>query len=56
MSDNHTRYRSIRSALSQMFFKKPIGYGAKQLEAQNYKQPWPNLAGNMPVPPPAIPF
>jgi hypothetical protein len=32
MSDNHTRYRSIRSALSQMFFKKPTGYGAKQLD------------------------
>jgi hypothetical protein len=31
MSDNHQRYRSIRSALSQMFFKEPKGYGAKQL-------------------------
>jgi hypothetical protein len=31
MSDNHQRYRSIRSALSQMFLTEPKGYGAKQL-------------------------
>lgn len=31
MSDNHQRYRSIRTALSQMFFGEPKGYGAKQL-------------------------
>jgi hypothetical protein len=31
MSDNHQRYRSIRTALSQMFFAEPKGYGAKQL-------------------------
>lgn len=31
MSDNHQRYRSIRSALSQMLFAEPKGYGAKQL-------------------------
>jgi len=31
MSDNHQRYRSIRLALSEMFFKEPKGYGAKQL-------------------------
>lgn len=31
MSDNHKRYRSIRTALSQMFFDEPQGYGAKQL-------------------------
>lgn len=31
MSDNHQRYRSIRTALSQMFLAEPTGYGAKQL-------------------------
>jgi len=31
MSDNHQRYRSIRTALSQMFLEEPKGYGAKQL-------------------------
>lgn len=31
MSDNHRRYSSIRSALSQMFAKEPKGYNAKQL-------------------------
>lgn len=31
MSDNHRRYRSIRTALSQMFLEEPKGYGAKQL-------------------------
>jgi hypothetical protein len=31
MSDNHQRYRSIRSALSQMFSNGLKGYGAKQL-------------------------
>jgi hypothetical protein len=31
MSANHYRYRSIRNALAQMFFKEPQGYGAKQL-------------------------
>lgn len=31
MSDNFYRYRSIRAALSQMIFKEPQGYGAKQL-------------------------
>jgi hypothetical protein len=31
MSDNHQRYRSIRTALSQMFLGEPKGYGAKQL-------------------------
>lgn len=31
MSDNHRRYSSIRSALSQMFIEKPKGYSAKQL-------------------------
>ena len=31
MSDNHQRYRSIRTALSQMFLGGPQGYGAKQL-------------------------
>jgi len=31
MSDNHRRYRSIRTALSQMYQKEPKGYGAKQL-------------------------
>lgn len=31
MSDNHRRYRSIRTALAQMYFKEPRGYSAKQL-------------------------
>lgn len=31
MSDNHRRYRSIRSALAQMYSKEPKGYTAKQL-------------------------
>jgi hypothetical protein len=31
MSDNHRRYSSIRSALSQMFVGEPKGYNAKQL-------------------------
>lgn len=31
MSDNHQRYLSIRTALSQMFLDEPKGYGAKQL-------------------------
>jgi hypothetical protein len=31
MSDNHKRYRSIRTALSQMFLDELQGYGAKQL-------------------------
>ena len=31
MSDNHRRYRSIRTALAQMYFKEPRGYTAKQL-------------------------
>lgn len=31
MSDNHRRYRSIRTALSQMYEKDPKGYSAKQL-------------------------
>lgn len=31
MSDNHRRYRSIRSALSQMYAKEPKGCNAKQL-------------------------
>lgn len=31
MSDNHQRYRSIRTALSQMFLEERKGYGAKQL-------------------------
>lgn len=31
MSDNHRRYRSIRTALSQMYVKEPQGYSAKQL-------------------------
>jgi len=31
MSDNHRRYRSIRTALTQMYVKEPKGYGAKQL-------------------------
>jgi len=31
MSDNHRRYSSIRSALSQMFGGEPKGYNAKQL-------------------------
>lgn len=31
MSDNHQRYRSIRTALAQMYFKEPKGYTAKQL-------------------------
>jgi hypothetical protein len=31
MSDNHRRYRSIRTALSQMFLDAPQGYGVKQL-------------------------
>ena len=31
MSDNHRRYSSIRTALSQMYPKEPKGYAAKQL-------------------------
>ena len=31
MSDNHRRYRSIRTALSQMYEKESKGYSAKQL-------------------------
>lgn len=31
MSDNHRRYSSIRTALSQMYAKEPKGYSAKQL-------------------------
>jgi hypothetical protein len=31
MSDNHRRYRSIRTALTQMYAKEPKGYSAKQL-------------------------
>jgi len=31
MSDNHRRYRSIRTALAQMYFKEPRRYPAKQL-------------------------
>ena len=31
MSDNHRRYRSIRTALAQMYLKEPRGYTAKQL-------------------------
>ena len=31
MSDNHRRYRSIRTALTQMYMKEPRGYSAKQL-------------------------
>ena len=31
MSDNHRRYRSIRTALSQMYEKEPKGDSAKQL-------------------------
>jgi hypothetical protein len=31
MSDNHRRYRSIRTALAQMYFREPKGYSAKQL-------------------------
>ena len=31
MSDNHRRYSSIRTALSQMYQKEPKGYTAKQL-------------------------
>ena len=31
MSDNHRRYRSIRTALAQMYLKEPRGYKAKQL-------------------------
>jgi len=31
MSDNHRRYRSIRTTLSQMYQKEPKGYSAKQL-------------------------
>lgn len=31
MSDNHRRYRSIRMALAQMYFKEPKGYTAKEL-------------------------
>lgn len=31
MSDNHRRYRSIRTALSQMYAKESKGYAAKQL-------------------------
>ena len=31
MSDNHRRYRSIRTTLSQMYQKEPKGYNAKQL-------------------------
>ena len=31
MSDNHRRYRSIRTALLQMYPKEPKGYAAKQL-------------------------
>ena len=31
MSDNHRRYRSIRTALAQMYLKEPKGYTAKQL-------------------------
>lgn len=31
MSDNHKRYRSIRTALSQLFLGEPKGYLAKQL-------------------------
>jgi hypothetical protein len=31
MSDNHRRYRSIRTALAQMYFKEPRGCTAKQM-------------------------
>jgi hypothetical protein len=31
MSDNHRRYRSIRTALTQMYQKEPKGYDVKQL-------------------------
>jgi len=31
MSDNHRRYRSIRTALAQMYFQEPKGYTAKQV-------------------------
>lgn len=31
MSDNHQCYRSIRTALAQLYFKEPKGYTAKQL-------------------------
>jgi len=38
MSDNHRRYRSIRTALAQMYLKEPKGYTQylRQLRGRNW--------------------